>query len=147
MPWINFCNWHSNHSTSDKFVQKKSKIIHDLNWCQKLPGIILVTLILISPQLPWILINVDFPFPKNRDIGGLCIYILFIFLDMAYDKTHILKISAEVYPVDVEVAKSTWFVETPFAPYENSTCNILKWKKSSKKTPRCESRWKLLTFW
>ena len=35
-------NWHSNHSKSDKFAQKKSIIILDLNWCQKLPGIILV---------------------------------------------------------------------------------------------------------
>ena len=25
------------------FLRKKSVIIHDLNWCQKLPGIILVT--------------------------------------------------------------------------------------------------------
>ena len=42
-PYINFWNWHSNHSKSDEFARKKSIIIHDLNWCQKLPGIILVT--------------------------------------------------------------------------------------------------------
>ena len=42
-PYINFWNWHSNHSKSDEFAQKKPIIIHDLNWCQKLPGIILVT--------------------------------------------------------------------------------------------------------
>ena len=42
-PYINFWNGHSNHSKSDKFARKKSIIIHDLNWCQKLPGIILVT--------------------------------------------------------------------------------------------------------
>ena len=41
-PYINFWNWHSNHSKSDEFARKKSIIIHDLNWCQKLPGIILV---------------------------------------------------------------------------------------------------------
>ena len=28
---------------SDEFARKKSIIIHDLNWCQKLPGIILIT--------------------------------------------------------------------------------------------------------
>ena len=42
-PYINFWNWHSNHSKSDEFARKKSIIIHDLNWCQKLPDIILVT--------------------------------------------------------------------------------------------------------
>ena len=43
-PYMNFSNWHSsNHSKSDEFAWKKSIIIHDLNWCQKLPGIILVT--------------------------------------------------------------------------------------------------------
>ena len=42
-PYMNFWNWHSNHSKSDEFARKKSIIIHDLNWCQKLPGIILVT--------------------------------------------------------------------------------------------------------
>ena len=42
-PYINFWNWHSNHSKSDEFARKKSIIIHDLNWSQKLPGIILVT--------------------------------------------------------------------------------------------------------
>ena len=41
--YVNFWNWHSNHSKSDEFARKKSIIIHDLNWCQKLPGIILVT--------------------------------------------------------------------------------------------------------
>ena len=40
---MNFWNWHSNHSKSDEFARKKSIITHDLNWCQKLPGIILVT--------------------------------------------------------------------------------------------------------
>ena len=38
-----FWNWHSNHSKSDEFARKKSIIIHDLNQCQKLPCIILVT--------------------------------------------------------------------------------------------------------
>ena len=42
-PYINFWNWHSNHSKSDKFARKQLKIVHDFNWCQKLPGIILVT--------------------------------------------------------------------------------------------------------
>ena len=43
IPYMNFWNWHSNHSKLDEFTRKKSIIIHDLNWCQKLPGIILVT--------------------------------------------------------------------------------------------------------
>ena len=42
-PYINFWDWHSNHSKSDEIARKKSIISHDLNWCQKLPGIILVT--------------------------------------------------------------------------------------------------------
>ena len=42
-PYINFWSWPSNHSKSDEFARKKSIIIHDLSWCQKLPGIILVT--------------------------------------------------------------------------------------------------------
>ena len=42
-PYINFRYWHSIHSKSDEFARKKSIMIHDLNWCQKLPGINLVT--------------------------------------------------------------------------------------------------------
>ena len=41
--YINFWNWHSNHSKLDEFARKKSIKIHNLNWCQKLPGIIVVT--------------------------------------------------------------------------------------------------------
>ena len=57
-PYINFWNWHSNHSKSDEFARKKSIIIHDLNWCQKLPGIILVT----STNFIWKNVLVKVPF-------------------------------------------------------------------------------------
>ena len=40
---MKFWNWYANHSKLDEFARKKSIIMHDLNWCQKLPGIILVT--------------------------------------------------------------------------------------------------------
>ena len=41
-PSVIFWDWHSNHSKSDEFTQKKSIIIHSDIWGQKLPFIIFV---------------------------------------------------------------------------------------------------------
>ena len=41
--YVNFWNWHSNHSKSDEFARKKSIMTHALFWSQKLPFMVLMT--------------------------------------------------------------------------------------------------------